>query len=145
MKNYVKPMVVANDGLAESVYMASGESDCWTIEGKSVQEWDGGANVFELHAVHATGLQHISRSTSVTVAFSNTLDAGKSRSEFPGSVSGNTISFTRELLGDAYGSGDQFTCKVWASTGDEATTKALTITGLSISCDHQVNVQGKFD
>ena len=34
MKNYVKPMVVANEGLAESVYMASGAQvgpDCYTV------------------------------------------------------------------------------------------------------------------
>ena len=31
MKNYQKPVLIADDVLSESVYMASGDADCWTI------------------------------------------------------------------------------------------------------------------
>ena len=148
MKTYVKPVIVASDEIAESVYMASGEnwsSDCWSIEGKSVQEWAGDSQVFELKATHHSTMVHISGCTVVTVTFSGTLSANGSRAEFPYSISGSTMTITRELLADAYHSGDNYTFKVWASTGDEATTRALTITGLTISCRHDVNVQGGID
>ena len=66
----------------------------------------------------------------------------KASSEFSSSFSGNTITVTRNLLADAYKDGDLVTYKIWASTGDEATTKALSVLGVSVSCDKQINVQG---
>lgn len=145
MKNYVKPVVLTNEEVAESVYMASGDSDCWTMYVNSVQDWAGDSHVFEVHANHSTNYQHISSETVVTVSFSAPLSENGTRAEFPYTISGNTITFTRTLLADAYGSGDNFTCKVWASTGDEATTKAISVTGYTITCAHAVNVQGNFD
>lgn len=141
MKNYVKPVIIANDELAEGVYLASGEPDCWTIDGKSVQDWNGSHNVFEIRTVHSTGMQHISTATDVAVSFNYTLT--DAYSEFPCTFSGNTAYVHRELLGDAYKSGDVVTFKIWASTGDEATTKALAITGKTITCTKAANVQGQ--
>lgn len=144
MKTYEKPIAVVNDELSEGVYAASGgasSADCWTIDVKSVQDWDGYYNVFEVSCKHTKAVKHISASTTVTLTFSNTL-AG-ARSEFPCSFSGNSVTVTRELLADAYNSGDSVTYKVWASTGDQATTKALTVTGKTISCEKVVNVQGE--
>lgn len=147
MKNYVKPMVVANDGLAEGVYMASGEvwgGDCWTVEAKSVQKWNGSHQIYEVHAKHDTTAEHISGCTIVTLDFSTPIVDASSESGFAVSVNGNTVSITRELLGDAYGSGDEFTYKVWVSAGSEAQTVALPEkVPATISCRREVNVQGK--
>ncbi|MCR5461308.1 MAG: hypothetical protein K6F51_15695 [Acetatifactor sp.] len=150
MKNYVKPVIIANDEIAESVYMASGDgsnwsSDCWTINYTDVQKWAGDSHVFELRADHSTDYEHISGCTVVTVTFSAPLSENGSRAEFPYVINGNTMTITRELLGDSYKSGDNYTFKVWAFTGDQATTEAITITNLTISCRHDVNVQGRID
>lgn len=149
MRNYVKPIIVANDEIAESVYMASGDgsmhSDCWTIEGHCCQEWNGSAKVYELKATHSTDYVHISGCTVVTATFSAALDPAKSYAEFASQVSGNTMVITRELLGNSYNSGDTYTFKVWASTGDEVTTNAMSLTNLTISCRHDTNVQGGLD
>ena len=132
MKNYVKPVIVANNEIAESVYMASGDgswsSDCWTIEAHCCQDWNGSAKIYEATATHSTDYVH-----------------SKSYAEFPSTVSGNTITITRELLADSYHSGDNYTFKIWASTGDEGTTKALSMDSITISCRHDTNVQGGID
>ena len=149
MKNYVKPVIVANNEIAESVYMASGDgswsSDCWTIEAHCCQDWNGSAKVYEAKATHSTDYVHISGCTVVTATCSATLDASKSYAEFPSTVSGNTITITRELLADSYHSGDNYTFKIWASTGVEGTTKALSMDSITISCRHDTNVQGGID
>lgn len=155
MKSYVKPVVLDNDEIFEGVYAASGvidenpdvvvesTGDCWTLDHKSVQSWDGTYHVFEMHAVHSTALQHISSQTVVTVTFNQNITAA--RSEFPCEYSGSTVKVTRTLLADAYLSGDDVTYKIWASTGDQATTEALAIVNATITCTHEVNVQGGFD
>ena len=146
MKNYVKPVVLDNEEVFEGVYAASGDvssMDCWTIEPVSVQDWDGNSHVFEIRCVHSNAVEHISGATTVTLTFSNTLTSA--RSEFECSFSGSVVTVTRTLLADDYKSGDTMTYKVWVSTGDEATTKAIACTGVTITCKHETNVQGKLD
>ncbi len=146
---YEKPVVLANDDVAEGVYAASGavagdsSSDCWTVDPVSVQDWDGGSHVFEIRCVHSDAVEHISGATTVTLTFSAPI--ASARSEFDCNYSGSTVTITRTLLADAYKSGDNMTYKVWVSTGDEATTKAITCTGATITCKHETNVQGKYD
>lgn len=143
MMNYEKPLILANEDIAEGVYAASGadSADCWTVTPVSVQDWDGSYHVFEMHCVHSATVEHISSASTVVLTFSNTLTEAKS--EYPCSCSGATVTVTRELLADAYKSGDNVTYKVWAKAADEATTKALTVTSSTISCTKTVNVQGK--
>ncbi len=145
MKQYEKPMIVDTEGMAEGVFAASGadEPECWTIDVRSVQDWDGANHVFEVHCVHMTGLKHISASSTTTFTFNNVLEDG--RSEFTTTISGNTMTVTRELLGDAYNSGDRYTMKIWARASTEALTRGLVVTNATISCEHAVNVQGGFD
>lgn len=145
MKNYEKPVVLVNEELAEGVYAASGtgpvgESDCWSFDVSSPQEWNGSHKIFEIKLVHHLNLEHISGGTTVSVTFSQALTSGYS--EFASTLSGATVTITRELLADAYNDGDLVTYKIWASTGDEATTRALTVKNVSLSCDKQINVQG---
>lgn len=146
MKDYVKPIVLSNEELAEGVYAASGgipEGDCWTVKASSVQDWNGSHNVFEVTAVHSKDYKHISIETVVTLTFSETLT--DAYSEFPCTFSGNTVTVTRTLLADGYMSGDTYTYKVWVSTGNEATTKAIECTNVSIRGVKDYNVQGEID
>ena len=144
MKDYVKPVVIENDELAEGVFAASGSDPiCWTIDPVSVQDWNGSHHVFEIRCVHSKDVEHISSATTVTLTFSNTVS--EAYSEFDCTYSGNTVVVTRNLLADAYKSGDNMTYKVWVKASDEATTKAITCTSATIKCTHQTNVQGKYD
>lgn len=140
MKGYKKPVAVINDELSEGVYAASGSADCWTVSTTSEQEWNGSHHVFQVHLRHSNAVQHISSASTVTLTFSNTLTDASA--EFPSSFSGNTITITRTLLADAYKSGDNATYKVWAKAADEGSTKALYVTGATVSCTKTVNVQG---
>ncbi len=146
MNKYEAPVVVANDELAEGVYAASGaqsSTNCWTVNPVAVQAWNGSHKVFEIRCTHNVAAEHISGSTTVVLTFSANLS--NACSEFDTQVSGNTVTITRTLLADAYKSGDLMTYKVWVSTGDEATTRALACTGATITCLHETNVQGKLD
>jgi len=149
MKDYEKPVVLANDELAEGVYMASGDvesgGDCWTVDPYSVQDWNGSHHVFEIHCIHTTAVKHISTASTVTLTFSNTLEDAYTESNFSCSFGGDTVTVVRESHANAYNSGDDVTYKVWAKAADEATTKALSITGATISCTKTPNVQGEFD
>ena len=141
MKDYQKPVVMVNEELAEGIYAASGESsECWTIDAVSVQDWNGSHHVFEVRCTHSASVEHISSATTVTLTFNSTLT--DAYSEFDASFGGDTVTITRTLLADGYNSGDKVTYKVWAKASDEATTKALSVTGKTISCAYTVNVQG---
>lgn len=140
MKEYVSPIILANEELAEGVYAASGDADCWTVDAYSVQDFDGAYHVFEVHCVHSDTVEHISSATTVVLTFNYPVT--NARSEFDASVSGNTVTVVRTLLADSYKSGDNMTYKVWAQAADEATTKALSVSGATITCTKAVNVQG---
>lgn len=147
MMNYEKPVVLANEDIAEGVYAASGaaetSTDCWTVDVASVQDWNGSHHVFEVSCGHSTDVVHISTNTEVVLTFSNTLTDASS--EFTCTFSGSTVTINRALHANAYNSGDKMTYKVWVKAADEATTKAITCTGAAITCTHAVNVQGGFD
>ena len=146
MVKYEKPVLDVVAGFSENVYMASGNNgggDCWVASGSSVQNWDGSSNVFEIRATHSNQVEHISTGVTYVITFSGPLTYA--RSEFPCTVSGNTVVVTRQLHANGYNSGDNVTFKVWAKGADDATTKALAITGISWSCQHATNVQGKYD
>lgn len=145
MPSYEKPTVTLNHGEAEGVYMASGEADCWSITPYSVQDWNGSHHVFEVKIVHSNAVQHISTASTSVLTFSNPITDAYSEGNCTATFSGNTVTVVRTLHANAYQSGDVATFKVWAKASDEPTTKALTISGSSISCTKAVNVQGGFD
>ena len=146
MVKYEKPVLDVVAGFSENVYMASGNNgggDCWIVGGSSVQDSNGSHHVFEIRATHSNQVEHISTGVTYVITFSAPLT--DAYAEFPYTVSGNTVVVTRELHANGYKSGDNVTFKVWAKGADEATTKALAITGISWSCQHATNVQGKYD
>jgi hypothetical protein len=146
MKKYEKPVLFETDEMAEGVYAASGgdiETNCWTVDARSVQNWNGSHNVFEVHCVHTNTVQHISTETKVTLTFSGLVT--DAYAEFPSTYSGSTVEVTRTLHANGYGSGDNVTYKVWVKSTDEATTKGLTCTGAAIQGTKAANVQGVID
>lgn len=143
MNAYEKPVVMVNDDLAEGVYAASGAT-CWSITGSSSQNWNGSGHIFEFHATHSTSVQHISNGFTAKITFNYNI-ASVSHMDAEGSVgsSGNVVTATVGTFGNAYHSGDNRSFKLIVSTGDEATTKLLSITGMEIyDCDWSANVQG---
>ena len=146
MVKYEKPVLDVVAGFSENVYMASGNNgggDCWVVSGTSDQDLAGSCHVFVVKATHSNQVEHISTGVTYVITFS--APVVYSYSEFPCTYSGNTVVVTRELHANGYKSGDNVTFKVWAQAADEATTKALAITGISWSCQHATNVQGKYD
>ena len=145
MKGYQKPIALVNDEISEGIYTASGageeSADCWTVNPVSVQDWNGSHHVFEIRCVHSNKVEHISSASTVTLTFSQPLT--DAYSEFSTTFSGSMVTVVRELHANAYKSGDTMTYKVWVKGPDEATTKAITCIGATISCTKTVNVQGK--
>lgn len=144
-KTYVSPEAFVSNEVMEGVYMASGAStsDCWNVSGKSVQDWNGSHNVFEISAKHSSDVEHITSKVIYKITFNHPIvDA---YSEFESYFNGSTVVVTRNLHANGYKSGDAVTFKVWAKANDEATTKSLAITNIDYKCEHSVNVQGKYD
>lgn len=141
MKNYEKPIVMINEDMAEGVYAASG--DCWTIRVERDQADAGGYSTYRMYADHSTALQHISQATTITVTFSTQIS--KAEYEDKGvavSVSGNSVTLSRETHGNSYLSGDNFKSllKVWTVDGSVPEEKPAA----TIVCTKTVNVQGNF-
>lgn len=144
MKSYAKPVVLANDEVAEGVYAGSGKKpECWTIEANSVQDLGGSEHVFEIKCVHSDTVKHISAATTIELVFSAPLI--NARSEFKCDWSGQKVTVTRDLLADAYHSGDTMTFKVWVQAADDMTTRGITCKSATIKCTHETNVQGEYD
>lgn len=141
---YEKPIVLVNEELAEGVYAASGaastetSSECWTVSVTRDQEDAGGYSTYRVAATHSNSVTHISSKTVVTVEFNGAVTSAEYEG-FDVSVSGSTVTLTRESHANAYYSGDNFNSllKVWP--------KGLAVTSSGIVCTHEVNVQGGFD
>lgn len=147
-KVYEKPMAMATEEYAEGVYMASGSTvgkDCWDIQPKSVQSWNGWAHVFEIKITHSKSVEHISNATTAVLTFNHAITSASAEGNCSASVSGNKVTVVRTLHANGYKSGDVATYKVFAVASDEATTKALAITGATITCSKAANVHGILD
>lgn len=133
---YTKPTLFLHGCGSEVPFCASGlpnkSSDCWTIDYKVVQDWDGTSKVYEIHCVHSRGVAHISKGTIVTLTLSDT--PALVRSEFPLKTIGNQVVITRELLADAFYSGDDVTFKVWIGGKDQISTQLINILDADIEC-----------
>lgn len=67
MKSYVKPMVLANEELAESVYMASG--DCYTVEAFITQAPQLGRGDYRIQVNAKHDADHHSSSRTFVITF----------------------------------------------------------------------------
>ncbi len=143
MKNYEKPVVIANNELAEGVYAASGDGDCWTITVTPDQEYGGGSlggKTFRVKCEHI-GMEHISLASISTITFNSPVTAAKFEN-FKVSVNGNVVTIERENHANAYTTHDEFNSLLEVMAADEATTRALTVINTSIRCTKTTNVQG---
>lgn len=69
-KAYEKPMALANDGLAESVYMASGaDSECYTVNANIHQRPQSGAGEYRIQVNAAHSATHHSTAQTLTISF----------------------------------------------------------------------------
>lgn len=142
MKNYEKPVVLANEDVAEGVYAASG-GNCWTPTILSSQDWNGSHHVFEVHNSHSASVEHISLAYTVVISFSAPITDAYAENNWPCSCNGSDVTVTRTSHANAYQSGDETSFKVFVKAADEGTTKALTANGITcINCEKTVNVQG---
>lgn len=147
MKNYERPIVMINEDLAEGVYAASGagqgSNECWTIYVKRDQEDAGGYSTYRLYCDHSTALQHISVATTMTITFCTAIEKAEYEdASVSVSVSGNSVTLSRECHGNSYLSGDNFKSllKVWTVDGSAPELEPPA----TISCTKTVNVQGNF-
>ena len=141
MKKYNKPIIVSDNILSESIYMASGDGDCWSVFVKKDQDDAGGYATFRIQANHANNLQHLSKATTVVLQFNQPI-TNAIYENFNVSVNGNTLVCYRESLADSYLSGDNFNSllKVWSND-----CNSLQCVSATISCTKSVNVQGNID
>lgn len=150
MKNYVSPVILENDELAEGIFAAgSGEVDydndpnCWTVKVDLAQvvAHEGYAN-FRIQANHPNNLVHISSQSSVVITFSQPITSAVFEG-FDVEVAGCVVTTTRVSHGNSYNSADQYNSLLKVYCADPA---SLTIVGKPmIFCKHETNVQGGFD
>lgn len=140
MKNYEKPVVMVNEGLAEGVYAASG--DCWSVTCQKVQDWNNQWTYFQAGVSHSTEVEHISNSCKMTFVFSAEIDSAYSETGIC-SVSGNTVYVERQYHANAYKNGDLVTFKIGVKAKSEAEYNTIYCSQCYATyCDAAVNVQG---
>ncbi|MDE6887598.1 MAG: hypothetical protein K2P45_02975 [Eubacterium sp.] len=134
MKNYEKPIILANDSLAEGVYAASGDtasSDCYTVTARIHQKPETGRDyyVIQADAVHGAehhgGQQHLLLSFNQPVTFVN---ASSSNASLAGGNGTNCIDIAysyHQNGSDNIGTGD-----IAVSSGE-----GLAITGAVMTCN----------
>ena len=154
MKNYERPMILEVEEMAEGIYANSGvnsvvdydnDPDCWSIVPYITQYDATGsgdkANV-RFKIVHpSTNLKHISSEQTVTILFNQTINSAHFDSGNC-DVNGATVVCHRQLLGDAYNSGDNVDCNIEIFCDD---SNNLGIIEATVTCKHETNVQGEFD
>lgn len=137
---YKKPLVLANEELAEGVYAASGSvaGDCWTLSYTEPQKWNGQAHIYEIKAVHTKAVAHMSESLKVEAVFDKTVTNAwceNSYSETVEGVGSNTLIVTRNHHANGEYNGDVVTFKLFVVAGNQASSEALVLKSLSfISC-----------
>ena len=122
MKNYEKPMVMVNEGLAEGVYAASG--DCWSLEAY-VADTNG---VIQIDAHHENLEPHNSAIT-ITITFNQDVEVVDNGGARSASASGNSATFTWDVGTANPGEDKGFSARV--SCADLVNLK---ITGTTWSC-----------
>ncbi len=152
MKNYERPMILEVEEMAEGIYANSGvvdydnDTECWTwdVYFPDLNKNKNGAGTqcdVRIKAEHPTTVHHISAKQTITITFNQTITGGWFDS---GSFSadGTTVTLVRELMADAYKSGDNFDVGL---TVDCADSVNLSVVGSTFACTHAPNVQGNFD
>ena len=124
------------------------DADCWVPSFWEVQRVSSNPSdsfvIYTVKGVHKTNLKHISSKQRVSVQLSSAGYTDAICQEYPVTANGTTVEFTREKLGDAYHSGDEFTVNIRFSCPPEVAAE-LRVLGVTIYCTHAENVQGGWD
>ena len=130
MREYVKPVVLANDELSEGVYAASG-SDCYTVNANMHQHPEQGRGDYriQMNGVHAASDNHHGGAQVLTVTFNQPVTYKGSNGTIISGDGTNTICIQYNYHNngmDNIGLGDVI---VEGEPG-------LAVTGAVLSCDH---------
>ena len=139
MKNYEKPVVIANDSLAEGVYAASGSAsssggsgdDCYTVNAYIHQRPETGRQDYrnQVNGVHAAGDGHHSGKQHLFLTFNQPVTYSSSNGTLAGGNNSNCIEIAYAYHNngnDNIGLGD-----VVVTSGD-----GLEISGAVLTCNH---------
>lgn len=136
MKNYEKPLALANNELAEGVFMASGTvagagQDCYEVTAYIHQTPETGRGDFriQVNAKHAADDNHHSGRQTLVLYFNQTVTYKGSNGSLAGGDNTTTISINYAYHNNAYddiGLGDVI---VESNAG-------LSVTGAQLICNH---------
>ncbi|MCM1044808.1 MAG: hypothetical protein NC417_04795 [Candidatus Gastranaerophilales bacterium] len=132
MKEYVKPVVVVNDEVAEGVYTASGAGeDCYTVTTRIHQTPETGRGDYRIQvdAKHAAGDNHHSGKQTLVLYFNQPVTYSWSNGTLSEGDGTSTIKIDYTYHNNAYdniGLGDVI---VEADAG-------LSVTGAQLICNH---------
>lgn len=137
MKDYVKPMVINTEEVAESVYMASGGSDCYTVRYEIHQKPELGRGDYRIkfEGSHAASDNHHSGEQVLTINFNQPVTYKESNGTLDGGNGTSTLNIKFKYHnngGDYIGMGDVV---VEADPG-------LAVTGASLSCNYACSDNG---
>lgn len=128
MKDYVKPVVIENDELAEGVYAASG-TDCYTVTARIHQTPQEGRGDYRIQVdgKHSAGDNHHSGKQRLTISFNMPVDYVWSNGTLVSS--GNSVVIDYNYHNNAYdniGLGDVIV----------AADQGLAVNGAILECNH---------
>lgn len=134
MKNYIKPIVLANEALSEGVYAASGMAsgnDCYTVTAYIHQTPETGRDDYriQVNAVHTAGDGHHSGKQTLVLYFNQAVTYSWSNGSLSGGDGTSSISIDYDYHNngnDNIGLGDVI---VESNVG-------LAITGTELICNH---------
>lgn len=134
MLNYEKPVILANEDVAEGVYAASGAgagADCYSVTAYIHQTPETGRGDFriQVNAVHAAGDNHHSGKQTLVLYFNEPVTYKGSNGALAGGDGSSSISIDYAYHNNAYdniGLGDVI---VEADEG-------LAVTGAQLICNH---------
>lgn len=128
---YKKPLILANEELAEGVYAASGSaaSNCWTLGQKTTQDWNGQAHVYEISAVHTKLVGHASDALTIEFTFDKVVTNAwaEGAGNYDVTIEGTKVIVTRNHHANGDFSGDDVTFKLFIVATDEANSKAISL------------------
>lgn len=131
MLNYEKPVILANEDVAEGVYAASGGNDCYSVTAYIHQTPETGRGDFriQVNAVHAAGDNHHSGKQTLVLYFNESVTYKGSNGTLAGGDGTSSISIDYAYHNNAYdniGLGDVI---VEADAG-------LSVTAAQLICNH---------
>lgn len=135
MKNYVQPIIIDNEELAEGVYATgSGVGNCWAItyevKQRNTNPYDPFVNV-RIKGVHMA--QHISSALEIKVSFDRPISSAIfDFGGFECNVLGNEVYLKRINHANGYGSMDNFDSNLRIVTGEPDT---INVANVSWKCE----------